>query len=199
MSRIQIFRLFLIAILGGVAAPSHATLFSVAGPPAFNVDTDPATSVYLTGPIGLGYVTSLTLTVTIGEPYADDVSIFLVHGSTTVQVYNGIGDTSDSVIDATFDDLAIDDYPANGSAIGTFRPSPDSLSAFIGHDLDGTWELRILDPIVPGDGTPLLSWSINGDAVAVPEPSTLALFGAGSGLLASLAAWRRRRRTTRRC
>jgi hypothetical protein len=141
-----------------------------------------------------GIVTDLNLSVHIGMPYADDVSIFLANGATVVQVYTGVGDTEESVINATFDDEALSDYPVNGSAIGTFRPSPEALSAFNGMPLAGTWELRLWDLVLADDGTPLLSWSISGetDGEVIPEPSTLVLASLGIGLLAAMRLRRSR-------
>ena len=58
-----------------------------------NVDTDPATRVFLdvaqTGSI-------VDLSVSLSRPFADDVDIFLIHDGVTVHVYDAIGDTCPS-------------------------------------------------------------------------------------------------------
>ncbi|MEW6715754.1 MAG: hypothetical protein AB1306_11810, partial [Nitrospirota bacterium] len=138
-----------------------AASFNIAGPAANDIDTNPATSIMLNVTED-GTITDLNLNINISNPYADDVDIFLIHNGVTVHVYDAIGDTWSSFINATFDDEAVLSYPANGTVNGTFRPSPDSLSAFDGLELSGVWELRLLDTIVPNDDNDLISWSISG-------------------------------------
>jgi subtilisin-like proprotein convertase family protein len=177
--------LYKFAIAAAIATTTpfvSATSFSYSGPAASNVDTNPATDVTLTVPDS-GLITDLTLFVNLGQPYADDVSIFLSHDGTLVEVYLGIGDTNSSVIDATFDDAAGTSYPANGSAVGTFLPF-QSLSAFDGLDINGDWQLQLQDNVIQGDGTPLVAWSISGDVDSeVPEPSSMGLVAAGLAIL----------------
>ncbi len=176
-----------ILVLASLAALPVAgisgTLFDVSGPSANNVDTNPGTFVSLTAP-DLGSIINLSVSVNLDANYADDVSVYLIHGATTVQLYNGIGDTGGSYMNATFADSAASAPPANGTADGTFKPV-DSLSAFTGQSLSGTWQLELLDKVVAGDGTNLTSWSISGTAgSAAPEPFTMTLAGAGLGAIA---------------
>jgi subtilisin-like proprotein convertase family protein len=180
---LKTFYKFAIAAVIATATPvAYATAFTYNGAAASDVDTNPATNVTLTVPDS-GVISDLTLFVNLGQPYADDVSIFLSHDGTLVEIYLGMGDTNSSVIDATFDDAAGSSYPANGSAVGTFLPY-QSLSAFDGLDINGDWRLQLLDNVVPGDGTPLVAWSISGDAdSAVPEPSSMGFVAAGLATL----------------
>lgn len=157
-----------------------AATFTFAGSGASSVDTNPATHSHLTAS-GADFLTDINISVSISAPYADDVDIFLVHDGVTVQVYNGIGDTSGSTINATFDDAAAAFPPANGTVSGTFRPNPGVLSAFNGHSLAGDWDLVILDLVVPNDHTNLNSWSITG--TSAPVDLTAALDGSGNLVL----------------
>jgi subtilisin-like proprotein convertase family protein len=149
-------------LIGGT---NLAEAFNIAGPPANDIDTDPATSIFL-NVAETGIITDLDLNINIDANYADDVDIFLVHNGITVHVYDAIGDNSGSYINATFDDEAAATYPVNNTVDGTFQSSPDLLSAFDGQDLSGVWELRLVDPGWPGDGTDLIGWSISGATAA---------------------------------
>ena len=170
------------------SAPPAAAAFDVAGPAQANVDTNPATSVFLNVP-DTGPIADINLAINISTAWADDIDLFLIHNAVTVHVYDGIGDTFTSFIDATFDDEAGVAYPANGTVTGVVLPSPGALSAFDGVELSGLWELQLLDTIVPGDGNSLVSWRLFGSTI-VPEPNTGMLVGLSLG---GLAVWRRRR------
>jgi len=154
----------LLLALGGVST-AGADPFQFDGPAATCCDTNPATVVTLEA-TKEGPIVDLDLVVYISSPYADDLDIYLVHNKVTVQVYDGVGDTSTAEINATFDDEAVDTYPATGTVVGTFLPSPGSLSEFDGMELAGIWELQTLDAIIPGDCCDLVSWSIVGEVVS---------------------------------
>ena len=163
------------------AQPAFATPFSYSGPSASDIDTSSPTLIDLTVS-NLETITHLTLSVNISTPYADDVDISLIHGGVEVHVYDGRGDTSNSFIEATFDDLAALSYPSNGTVSGTFRSSPGLLSAFNGLSLNGLWQLKLQDTVFSNDGTDLISWSIQGNSSNnVPEPSTILLLSVGLG------------------
>lgn len=161
---------------------AYATPFSYSGPSASNVDTDSPTFIDMMI-TNLETITNLTLSVNIGAPWADDIDIFLIHDSVEVHVYNGIGDTFGSFINATFDDAASTNYPAFGAVNGTFKPNPGLLSAFNGLSLNGLWQLKLQDTVVSGDGNSLISWSIQGNSVDnvnnVPEPTVIVLIVSG--------------------
>lgn len=169
----------LTVLVGGCNSVS-ATPFSYSGPSAIDVDTETPTFIDLTV-ANLDTIASLTLSVNISEPnvYADNIDIFLIHNGVDVHVYDGVGDTKVSFINATFDDSAILSYPVMGTVEGVFKSSPGLLSAFNGLSLNGLWQLKLQDTIVADDGNNLVSWSIQGNSIGVPEPATLGLLTLG--------------------
>lgn len=184
-----------LAIASFSVAAGAATM-TYNGSAANSVDTWAPTQLTLNvGDSGL--LTNLSVYVNIGQYYADDITLSLIHDGITVKLYDGHGDSPYSVIDATFSDSASSGAPYNDSAIGLFLPV-QSLSAFFGTDIFGAWTLELQDFIVPGDQTPLYGWGITttsgllpSPTVGVPEPGMLALFGIG---LLGLGLARRRSR-----
>lgn len=184
-----------LAISGFSVAASAATM-TYNGSAANDVDTMSPTLLTLNvGDTGL--LTNLSVYVNIGQYFADDITLSLIHDGITVKLYDGHGDSPYSTIDATFSDSASSSAPYNDSAIGVFLPV-QSLSAFYGTNIFGAWTLQLQDFVVPGDETPLYGWSITttsgplpSPAVGVPEPGMLALFGIG---LLGLGLARRRTR-----
>ena len=82
----------------------------------------------------------------------------------------------------------LDDQSLNmlsGNSLPLALPPLSSLS-FVGPPFNG----YAGGDLFSADGTPLLAWSIDSEAPAVPEPATLGLLASG---LAALAARRRRR------
>ena len=91
----------------------------------------------------------------------------------------------------TFDDLAGSVLPAIPTN-GTFQPV-GTLANFNGEDAVGTWSLLFSDIASNGPlGLHSFSLTVETDMSAVPEPSTIFLFGSG---LAGLAVWRYKKRT----
>lgn len=171
----------------GFAGFSNAGVFDISGPAATNVDTDPATVIFL-NVLQTGTITDINVELVIRDDddddqpccYIDNLDITLSHTGVDVLLYpGGDEDTSESNMDAIFDDAAAAPAPTEGSVVGTFQPV-DPLSGFNGQSLAGQWALTIFDHDVPNDGTDLISWRIFGTtAEEVPVPATLALLGLG--------------------
>jgi subtilisin-like proprotein convertase family protein len=186
----------LAAALGFVGSNAQAVPFSFNGPNQNNVDTNPATNVILNANQH-GIITDLNISVHIFGTHMEDFQLRLTSPSgPTVQFradfsgtnfgFNHIGPP----LQATFDDESLNAHTLQTvGGVGTFQPY-QALSAFDGEELFGNWQLSILDVFIPNESNDLISWQISGDvtAAAVPEPTTLALLGAG------LVAVRGRRR-----
>jgi len=167
------------AILLGIFPCEFAESFHIDGPAQEDIDNAGVSYVYLNSAQS-GIIQDINVYINTSQYYNDDLTISLIHGSTNVSIYNGIGHTVDSYINALFDDEASGDYPANGTAQGTFRPSGE-LSDFDGLDLLGEWRLSFIDIIEPDGGTNLDSWYIEGTVASapIPEPTTLLLLASG--------------------
>lgn len=176
------------------AAPAYAApiAFSLSGPSAVNVDTNPGTEVDLVSAIS-GNILDLNVFVSITGGHMEDFDLYLTApDGTTVQFRGDFTNPFihiDAPFQATFDDEAAALHGAqSGGAIGTFQPF-EPLSAFDGSNLFGTWTLRIHDAFTPNEGNDLIEWSISGTIEQAPEPSAILLLGTG---IAGLLARRRR-------
>ena len=176
------------AILLGIIPYAFGESFLINGPPQVDIDTSTPTYVILNSAQS-GIIQDINVFIQTNAEFGDDLDIILSHGSTSVFIYNGIGDTSSSYINALFDDEASGSYPVDGTADGTFRPY-QPLSGFDGLELSGPWTLSFVDYVIPGDGTALLSWYIEGTVAPIPEPTTMLLLGSG---LIGLAGYGRKK------
>jgi subtilisin-like proprotein convertase family protein len=179
-------RAFLVAAALGLAAlDAQAVPFSFNGPGQANVDTNPATNVLLNANV-FGSITDLNIFVHITGGHMEDYQLFLTSPSgTTVQFRADFSGTNFPFVhigpplQATFDDESLNPHTAQtAGAVGIFLPY-QSLSLFDGEELFGSWQLSILDAFIPNEGNTLVAWQISGEAAPIPEPTTLALLGAG--------------------
>ncbi len=172
---------FAAALWLGATGTAVAAPFDIDCGSATDVDTDPAT-VVTCNVAQAGTITDLNILLniddTVGNPYATDLDITLIHVATgtSVDVYLGTGvNAPQSIMDATFDDEAAATVPGSGNIIGTFF-SAQLLSAFDGLELSGQWDLRITDTTQWTDeGIDLMEWRLEG--VVVPEPGLALLLG----------------------
>lgn len=132
--------------------------------------TPGATTEFVLLADGSRSVSDLDVLVALSPPFADRVSIYLVHAGLSVPLYQGVGSSEEAGIVARFDDEATSLASGTGSITGVVRPGPGQLAAFDGLSESGTWVLRIVDSGPAGESTHLDSWSIRGLALPVPEP-----------------------------
>jgi len=166
-----------------------AATFSYSGPGATDIDNETEIAVTLQVPDS-GILTSLVFSVLTDANYADNLRLSLYHNGVLVRLLEGENDSETAYLDATFSDGATEFAPSPGSVVGHYLPV-EPLSAFHGLDVQGAWELRIIDLIVSGDGTELLAWSISGETMAAaPEPGS---WGTVLGAMALTGLWRRGR------
>ena len=110
-------------LLAGGLSLSVAGIASVtySGPPNGSVDTAAATDISFSIS-DTGTIQNIDVYVSIDLLFADDVTIWLKHNTTTVQLYAGHGDTWESAINATFSDSASSSAPYSGSVGGGCSP-----------------------------------------------------------------------------
>ncbi len=156
--------------------------------------------------IGLGgTITDISIEIDLTHTYAGDLVVTLTRGVTTITIFDrpgvppgSVGSGSDFVgfgyiFEDGGGDLESAIYPVIPSTVplGTYAAQDSMLGAFGGTSLTGTWILSIED-FAGGDTGTLNSWTINlneSAPPAVPEPSTVVLFGAS---LLGFAAYRKR-------
>ena len=130
---------------------------------------------------GAGTIMDLNVFVDLDHTYMWDLEISLIHGTTSVILFGNHGSGGDDLTDVTFDDEASTPISSGTPPYGpgSFRPD-EALSAFDGMDVNGQWNLRIVDSLSFDDGM-LYAWRIEGEKENgyIPEPASMALFGIG--------------------
>jgi uncharacterized delta-60 repeat protein len=119
-----------------------------------------------------GVITDLNVTLNISHTWNEDLAVFLTApDGTVVQLFSGLGGSSDNFTNTSLDDEAGSSI-TTGSApfTGTFRPQ-GLLSAFDGRNANGVWVLDVGDTF-NGDGGAINSWSMN---VSYAERSQLTI------------------------
>lgn len=164
------------------AASALSAPFSVNGPTAANVDTNPGPPTVLNFNVpDSGEISSLMVnlafddTIDGGGVYWDNVRVVLSHLGIDVVLMDLGTDSagSDSSLSAAFEDGGLDlatALVADGVTSGTFAPQ-SPLAAFNGVELSGQWTITLSDNLEPGDGTDLSLFTLSGetaDATAAP-------------------------------
>lgn len=122
----------------------------------------------------IGALNSVTISGLV-HTYMQDLAATLSHGGTTINLFNGPGDSTDFNGTYTF-------VPggANLSATaaglgatqaipsGTYAPA-NSYTPFVGLDLSGLWTLNISDRAAADTGS-FANWSFNATGIAPPPP-----------------------------
>lgn len=161
----------LVLMLSGLA---NAGVITYTGPTGSGVDTKPASLFEIT--ITDNYLISdlnIQLELTnVENLYWTDLDLSFSNGVTSVLMAASQANDSFGLFNVIFDDEALTELPTANDALGSFQ-SFESLSAFDGQSINGTWTLSILDEYFPGDLNQLTSYSII--ATSVPEPTSLAI------------------------
>ena len=148
------------------------------GPTGNDVDTNPPSEFGFE--IFDNYIISdLNIQVELfdsGLLFWTDLDITISNGSTTVILATAQNNDSYGLFNITFDDEALNTLPTTGDSVGSYKAF-ESLSAFDGQNIAGTWTLSILDDYFSDENNNLVSYKII--ATTVPEPSTLAVFALG--------------------
>jgi hypothetical protein len=177
-----IFAFFAISVLAGSAA--NAAPFTIVCGGQNDVDTNPASVKTCNVSIaGGGAIQDLTVELEIDDAvfpaYVSDLAITLTHvlSGQSLLLYLGDQDDSQGVMNAIFDDSAGSAVPTSGDVIGTFTATGGLLSTFDGIDINGAWELSILDDYFNDEGIDLLAFNMIGSIA--PEPETVLLLSCG--------------------
>lgn len=188
------------------AASALSAPFTVNGPTAANVDTDPISPTVLNFNVpDSGQIDSLTVSLALddtidgGGVYWDNVRVVLSHLGIDVVLMDLSTDVAESgsSLSATFEDGGADLAAAlvvGGVTAGTFAPQ-DPLAAFNGVELSGQWTITLSDDEASDDGTDLSLFTLAGETADAPAPSaepipTLPLGGLLLLILGLLAAAR---------
>ena len=129
-----------------------------------------------------GLLLDVNALIDITHGYDADLTLSLSHGGTTVLLSNRQGGSGGANYTGTiFDDqasVAIDAGFAYAPYTGAFRPQ-EALARFIGADVFGRWTLIVTDNEEGDSGTiNRFGIAVSAQAAEVPEPGSLALFGA---------------------
>lgn len=127
-------------------------------------------------------ITDLNVFVNLTHTFMADLDIYLIHGATTIQLFDQYGGGGDNLTNVLFDDEASSYIYSVGAPFGPglFKPGVGLLSSFDGMDIFGNWTLSIYDNYGIDSGT-LYTFRIEGNAVpsVIPEPATILLLSSG--------------------
>ena len=190
-----------------VAMTASAGVITQSGVGATNVDQFAGTSHDLYFTLGLGEViTDVNVTVNMDQKPGNsfsgvwgDLDISIESNGIVVDLLSQstLNDCCDfGDFNVTFDDDASATIASVSIAnlnhvSGTFLPEFGSLSAFNGTALTSLWTLSISEVFCCENESDLTSWSVTVTTAQVPEPSAIALIGAG---LVGIRLSRRRRK-----
>jgi hypothetical protein len=168
----------------GASPDSGGTFLGAVANPTI-VDGNPAYISANTMTIsGLGSsLSSLTLALKISGGHNNGLHAYLVHGSTTMTLFNQPGVVVDgfgalgsgmniSLLDGASDHGSIQSETSGSVLSGSYNAA-GSLAGFNGGDPNGSWTLYFADTLGGGGNATLNGWSL--ELTAVPEPINGAL------------------------
>jgi subtilisin-like proprotein convertase family protein len=121
--------------------------------------TDHATTTSVINIPGVTPITDINIGINLTHTYDADLTITIIHGTTTVTLASQNGGSGDNFTNTIFDD------EATASIVNSYAPFTGSyrplllLSAFDGANLQGDWTLSVYDN-ADGDTGTLLNWFV---------------------------------------
>jgi len=147
-----------VSLTTGAAGPPRASTTSPGAAIPDNNATGVSTSL---GVSGVGVLRDINVRLNVEHTWDSDLTVVLRDPSgATVTLIARRGGDGDNFTNTVLDDAAATAIGAGSAPFtGSFRPE-QSLTAFSGHDADGTWTLTVTDAVKEDTGT-VVSWGLD--------------------------------------